>query len=218
MHTLVRSKPVDRESAGRIPALLQEAEKPLVIAGSGAWYADAEKELTTFVEKTGIPAFTSGAGRGVIPDTHPLSFGSSLAIRPGAALHALMSADLVLFLGSRLSLFYIFGDLFRPDAKFIQVDIAPDEIGRNRSVDVGVLSDVKAFLSELNRLVEEREVGAGLRQRFEPWVATVRKAAKDDPGPPAASPTLGTPIKDDHGDSAWTARTPASRWSKPSPP
>jgi acetolactate synthase I/II/III large subunit len=179
MRTSLASRPVDRGSVRKIAELLQAAKNPIVIAGSGAWYADAGQELVEFVEKTGMPAFTSGAGRGVIPDTHPLCFESSLAIRPGAALLALMSADLVLFLGGRLSLFYIFGEIFRSDAKFIQVDIAPEEIGRNRTIDLGVVSDVKALLAELNGLLDEKAIGATLQKQYRPWVETVRQAEKD---------------------------------------
>jgi len=112
--------------------MLEAAQNPVVIAGSGAWYADAGEELQRFIETVGLPLFTGGAGRGVVPDTHPLCFESSLAIRPGAAMMTLMTADLVLFLGSRLSLFFVFGDIFRPRPISIQVDIAPEEIGRNR--------------------------------------------------------------------------------------
>ena len=108
---------MDRENTRKVVDLLKAAKNPVVIAGSGVWYADAGEELIAFVEKTGIPAFTAGAGRGVIPDTHPLCFESSLAIRPGAAMMALMSTDLVLFLGDRLSLFYIFGDIFPAERK-----------------------------------------------------------------------------------------------------
>jgi acetolactate synthase-1/2/3 large subunit len=134
------------------------------------------------VEKAGLPVFTAGAGRGVISDTHPLCFGSSLAIRPGAAFMSLMSTDLVLFLGGRLSLFYIFGDIFPPTAKFIQVDIAPDEIGRNRNVDLGIVSDLKAFLTEANALLDERAIGPALREKFLPWVESVRQFDRDGKG------------------------------------
>jgi acetolactate synthase I/II/III large subunit len=179
VRTSLDSRPVDRESAAKTITLLQAAKSPVIIAGSGAWYSDAERELTAFVERTGIPTFTLGAGRGVIPDTHPLCFESSLAIRPGAAMLSLMSADVVLFVGGRLSLFYIFGEIFRPDAKFIQVDIAPEEIGRNRSIDLGVVSDVKAFLAELNSVVDDRGIGAALQEQNRAWVETVRKADAD---------------------------------------
>jgi acetolactate synthase-1/2/3 large subunit len=119
----------------------------------------------------------------VISDTHPLCFQSSLAIRPGAAFFALASADLVLFLGSRLSLFYLFGDIFRKDAKFIQTDIEAEEIGRNRSVDLGVVGDLRAILGELNRLIDAQGIGEALRGRFQGWVETVRKADADGKAP-----------------------------------
>jgi acetolactate synthase-1/2/3 large subunit len=179
MHTMITSKPVDRENTRKVVDLLKAAKNPIVIGGSGIWYSDAGKEFIEFVEKTGIPAFTAGAGRGVIPDTHPLCFESSLAIRPGAAMLALMSSDLVLFIGGRISLFYIFGDIFPPNAKFIQVDIAPDEIGRNRTVDLGIISDAKAFLAELNGILDEKAFGATLLKQYEPWVEVVRNADRD---------------------------------------
>jgi acetolactate synthase-1/2/3 large subunit len=179
MHTRLESKPVDRENTAKIVDLLKAAKNPVVIAGSGAWYADAGEELIEFVEKTGIPAFTAGAGRGVIPDTHTLCFESSMAIRPGAAMMALLSTDLVLFLGDSLSLFYIFGEIFPSSAKFVQVDILPDEIGRNRTVDLGIVSDIKSFLAELNGILEERAIGATLREHFQPWVETLRSAEKE---------------------------------------
>ncbi len=177
--TVVHSKPVDRENAPKVMNMIMEAKKPVVIAGSGAWYADAGKELVDFVEKTGIPAFTAGAGRGVIPDTHPLCFESSLAIRPGAAMMSLMTTDLVLFLGNRLSLFYIFGDIFPASAKFIQVDISAEEIGRNRHVDLGIVSDLKSFLAEINGIVKERNMSGVLQEQFRPWLENVRQYEKD---------------------------------------
>jgi len=176
MHTTLSSHPVDRENTKKVIDLLKAAKNPIVIGGSGIWYADAEKEFIEFVEKIGIPAFTAGAGRGVLPDTHPLCFESSLAIRPGAAMLALMTTDLVLFLGGRLSLFYIFGEIFPPNAKFIQVDIAADEIGRNRTVDLGIVSDTKAFLKELNGILDEQKIGGTLKAQYQPWVDTTRAA------------------------------------------
>ncbi len=179
IRTNVASKPVDRENTRKVVDLLRTARNPIVIGGSGIWYADAGKAFIEFVEATGIPAFTAGAGRGVIPDTHPLCFGSSLAIRPGAALATLMSADLVLFIGDRLSLFYIFGDIFPANAKFVQVDIAPDEIGRNRTIDLGIVSDAKSFLTELKGVLDEEGAADLLKARYAPWMETVRAADRE---------------------------------------
>jgi len=178
-NTVVNSNPVDLAGAEKIVELLEAAEKPVLIAGSGAWYADAGPELIRFVEKTGVPAMTSALGRGTIPDTHPLCFESSLAIRPGAAFVANASADMVLFLGTRMSLFYIFGELFPQTAKIVHVDIEPEEIGRNRSVDLGMVSDIRELLARCNRVVEERGLGNRLKIRFKGWVDSLVEAEKE---------------------------------------
>jgi len=177
--TVVKSRPVDLEKCKDLLEMIGKASQPLIIAGSGTWYSDAAKELKEFAERTGIPVFTSTLGRGTLPDTHPLCFESSLAIRPGAAMFANMSADLVLFLGNRVSLYYIFGDIFNREAKIIQVDIEPEEIGRNRSVDLAVLSDIKALLNSCNLLLKESNRHQGLPERFREWVSSLRKANED---------------------------------------
>ncbi|MGD2184767.1 MAG: thiamine pyrophosphate-dependent enzyme, partial [Desulfobacterales bacterium] len=127
--------------------------------------------------------FTSALGRGTIADTHPLCFESSLAIRPGAALVANTGADLVLFLGARMSLYYLFGDLFNKEAKIIQVDIEPEEIGRNRSVDLAVVSDVREMLKTGNRLIREKKMSRSLRQRFAGWVSALEQADEEGKAP-----------------------------------
>jgi acetolactate synthase-1/2/3 large subunit len=177
--TRVDSRPVDLEKARETIRLIQAAERPVIIAGSGAWYSDAGAELTAFAEKTGIPTFTSALGRGTISDTHPLCFESSLAIRPGAAMAANMGADLVIFLGGRMSLYYIFGDLFSPAAKIVQVDIQAEEIGRNRSIELGVVSDIREFLRTCNQFLDDQGDTERLRSRFTDWVAQMQKADED---------------------------------------
>ena len=73
-YSVIQSHPVDLDQCRKIIELLQQASQPIVIAGSGTWYSGAGQELIEFVEKTGIPAFTSSLGRGTIPDTHPSMF------------------------------------------------------------------------------------------------------------------------------------------------
>jgi acetolactate synthase-1/2/3 large subunit len=182
-HTVIQSHAVDLDKVEQILAMLEKATQPVIIAGSGAWYADGSSELVEFVEKTGIPAFTSALGRGTISDTHALCFESSLAIRPGAALVANTGADLVLFLGTRMSLYYLFGDLFNAEAKIIQVDIEPEEIGRNRSVDLAVVSDIRELLKAANRIIREKKMSRSLRQRFAGWVSALEQADEEGKAP-----------------------------------
>jgi acetolactate synthase-1/2/3 large subunit len=174
--TRAESGVVDRDKARELLRWLAESEKPMLIAGSGAWYSDAGEELTRFIEATGVPIFTAANGRGVVSDTHPLCFEGALAIRPGSGMHAGMNADLVLVLGNRLNLFCLFGNTYNPQARMVQVDIKPEEIGRNRKIDLPIMSDIRALAAELNELVEREGLGAGLRERFSPWTDELRRA------------------------------------------
>jgi len=174
--TEINSRPADPVNARKMMAWLAEARKPVVIAGSGVWHAHAEDALVEFAEKAGVPVFTSLSGRGTISDEHPLCFESALAIRPGGAFAAYIETDLVILLGTRVGLYYIFGDVFNPEARMVQVDIMPEEIGRNRSVDLPIISDARAFLEECNRIMAAEDGGNGLREQFQEWITTLNAA------------------------------------------
>ncbi len=176
--TQVESKPVDIDAAEKALEMMMSASKPIIIGGSGIWYGNCSKEIAEFAETTGIPVFTFAMGRGVIPDTHPLCFESSLAIRPGAALFASINADVIVLLGTRFSLFNIFGGIFNQSAKIIQVDICSEELGHNRSVDIPIVSDTGAFLRYCLKLLEKKGISS-LVTRFSSWVQELRKAAED---------------------------------------
>ncbi len=175
-HTETNSRPVDLDGVEKALELIEQAQKPLILAGNGAWYAGAEEDLKDFVETSGVPLFTLGLGRGMLPDGHPLCFESSIGIRPGASLAAQSMSDLVVFLGNRISLFYMFGGLIQPTAKVIQVDIQPEEIGRNRSIDLGIFSDIRAFLAQATRRLKEKGAADALKKRLEGWVGELNMA------------------------------------------
>ena len=79
LRSRVESRPTDPAEAREILEMLRAAQSPVVVAGSGVWYADAGEALRGFVERAGIPVFTGNSGRGSISDTHPLCF----AVLPG---------------------------------------------------------------------------------------------------------------------------------------
>jgi len=178
-NTVTESRAVDLEKAEELLKMLGAVEKPVFIAGSGAYYSGAEKEMVEFIEKSGAPGFTSSMGRGVIPDTHALCFEAASSIRPGAASDALTGADLIVLLGNRISLYYAYGDMLNPKAKLVQVDIQPEEIGRNRTIHLGINSDIKALLAALNRMISAKGNSSALRQRFAPWVEYLKVKAKE---------------------------------------
>jgi acetolactate synthase-1/2/3 large subunit len=131
----------------RIIAWLEESERPAILAGGGAWFSGCAKELRQFAELTRIPVFSNGKAHGMVPASHPLS-GRSFA-NLGVAAQAGMEADCVLLLGARLGLFTRGARLIPPGARLIQVDIAAEEIGRNRKVDLGIAADCRETLHAL---------------------------------------------------------------------
>lgn len=175
--TIPEARVVDRGKVLEFGALLLEARKPIFIAGSGAYYSGAGAELKKFIETIGAPVFTSMQGRGVISDTDPLCFGSVNIDRPGCAKHALQNADLWVLLGNRISLAYNMGKGIPKNTKIVQVDIEPEEIGRNRSIDLPVMSDIREFVAECNLVTKERNRGAQFQAQFAPWVAELKDKA-----------------------------------------
>jgi acetolactate synthase-1/2/3 large subunit len=132
----------------RALGLLREAERPVVISGSGIWWADAGAELREFIERTSLPLYTITMAKGVVPDDHPLCLGyADPALNP--AVHtAFKEADLFLVLGKRLDYRLALGGarLFGAAAKFVQVDIHAQELGLNRKLELGIWADVRATL------------------------------------------------------------------------
>ena len=140
---------------------LSKAKQPIILTGSGVIWSQAWTELKSFVEKSGVPFYTTPQGRGVLPDDHPLSF---LTMR-SSAFH---DADLILIIGTRMN--YIIGHAapprFAANATIARVDIDADEIASSpRKVHIGIVGDCKAVLQQLLAAMPGR-VNAG---NYTPW-------------------------------------------------
>jgi acetolactate synthase-1/2/3 large subunit len=149
--------------------LLQQAQRPIILTGSGILWSQAWAELQAFVELTGIPFYTTPQGRGVIPEDHSLSF-------LGARSKAFREADVVLVIGTRLNFVVGFGlpPRWSPEVKVIQVDIHREEIGRNRTIDVGIVGDAQRVLQQLQDVAR----AAFPAPIALPWVEDLRQASK----------------------------------------
>lgn len=171
-NTIVPSNKIEppQETITQAIEMLKASKRPLAIAGSGAWYADAEEELLRFLENVGMPIYTLNFGRGIVSDNHKQCFGAASLSGPVAFKKVSSEADLIILLGIRLSLYIGFGRSFNPDARIIQVDIDPGEIGRNRPADLGIVSDISKFLSQLSRNIEE----SSIEFNYQPWFEQAR--------------------------------------------
>ena len=140
----------DPDRIQRAVRLLNSAKRPLIMAGSSAGATADPEEVERLVETTRIPFVSEDSARALIPDSHPYSIG--LGYLPlNRAAQMVRNADIVLMLGKRLDYTLGYGGYppFNKDVKFIIVDPAPAEIGRARTAEVAVLSDVGPAISQL---------------------------------------------------------------------
>jgi acetolactate synthase-1/2/3 large subunit len=131
--------------------LLAKAERPLILAGTGCLWSGAGQALEAFAVRGGIPVMTRTGGRGVLPDSHRLALSGSLL----DLVTVMSQADTILALGTRFNFMLMYGRLFEPPVKVIQVDIEPTELGFNRGPDVGIFGDIRLVLEALARLIPE---------------------------------------------------------------
>lgn len=140
---------IDSRSAEMAVDLLLKATAPVVLVGTGVDWSGAQKEVQELAELLSLPVATSYTAKGVFPENHPLALGClGVGGRPYAKEFFLKS-DLILALGTTFSegTTMGFGHRTIPDqTKIIQIDIDPDELGRNYPTQLSVQADVKAAL------------------------------------------------------------------------
>lgn len=133
-------------------ALLHKSQKPLVIAGGAAGYTLAGDVMQRFVETTRLPIVTEEQSRGLIADDHPYAFGY-FERGLNRAAGKLRDADVIVLLGRKQD--FVIGFCRPPhvaaNAKIIQIDPSPLEIGRSRGVDVGMVGDVTSVLEQMTK-------------------------------------------------------------------
>ncbi len=149
----------DPGAIDRAVELLRDAERPIIVSSNGVLYSRAWEALRALAERAQIPVVESGAMKGQFPADHELS--------ADAAPQALLSADVVLLVGQYCMPTQ--GEFaFGPDARYIRIDPAAEDIGRNLPIELGIVSDERAALEALAAEMP--------RQRHEAWVAEVAAA------------------------------------------
>jgi len=185
---------------GRIAAagqLLQEAKRPVIVAGGGTIAAGAWEELRGVAEFLGAPVVTTMMGKGVFPEDHPLSgfHGGAKGTTCGNALTA--GADVLLAVGMRFAdettSSYRHGVTYAiPPTRLIHLDLDPTEIGKNYPVEVGIVADARAGLAALLEWLQangaprdyaQSEYLTRISRLRDEWLAQVQKLATSDHTP-----------------------------------
>lgn len=128
--------------------LLEEAQRPVVLAGGGAVYPDASQGIRRLAKRYALPVLTNNKSKGVVPTPGDYAGGSFGAIAAIARREGL-EPDLVLVLGARFGLYTggRRGSVVPECSKVVQVDIEAEEFGRIRDIDISVVAGVDSFVS-----------------------------------------------------------------------
>ena len=142
----------DPSKVAQLLDVLANAERPVIVSGSGILWSEAWDELRAFIDGAGIPFYTTPQGRGVIPEDHPYCY---LTVRSAA----FREADVIIVIGTRMN--YIIGHAepprFSADATIARIDIDEAEINASpRPVDIGIVGDAKAVLEQLTSGLDGR--------------------------------------------------------------
>lgn len=143
-----RSAP-DPDAVVQAAALLEKAQRPVIMAGTAVWWSDAAEPLRQLAERISAPVYLNGAGRGCLPPTHPLFFTSSRR-------KALESADTILAIGTKMDFRLNHGQppLIPAAANVLWFDLAAEDIGVNRGAAVGLVGDVGLSMRQVTEAIK----------------------------------------------------------------
>jgi acetolactate synthase-1/2/3 large subunit len=158
----------------RAAELIDQAKRPIIIAGHGVIWGNASKELLELAEKAQIPVLTTFLGIGAFPESHDLSYGWLGMHGMFYANMAADKADVIIGVGMRFDdrAMGRFKD-FNPTAKIIHIDIDPAEIGKNFPTAVPIVGDAKNVLPALSERVKET--------RHPDWIKWIDQQREEHP-------------------------------------
>ena len=134
----------DPDLVAKAAELIRQAERPVVISGTGVYWHHGEAGLRRLAETAGLPVYMNGLGRGTLPADHPNAFSRTRG-------YALGSADLVVLLGTPLDFRLNFGQppLLPDKYKLIRIDALESDLTHNRAADVGIAGNIGRALELL---------------------------------------------------------------------
>jgi acetolactate synthase-1/2/3 large subunit len=140
-------------------SLIMKAEKPIIMAGGGVILSGAFHELQALAEILMCPVVTTFKGKGAFPENHPLAMGPIGMHGHAEANKIIIEADCIIAIGARFSDRSVGRfDEFGKGMSIIHLDVDPAEIGKNKSVDVAVVGDVKSSLRTIVKMLTTKGI------------------------------------------------------------
>lgn len=157
----------DLSTIGKAIELLLEADRPIIMAGGGVILAGAFSELKVLAELLLAPVVTTFKGKGSFPENHPLAMGPIGMHGHAEANKIILEADCILAIGARFSDRSVGKfDEFGKDMNIIHMDIDPAEIGKNKSVDVAIIGDVKSSMKTVVKMLSKKLIRRSERTQW----------------------------------------------------
>ncbi|MCR8843854.1 biosynthetic-type acetolactate synthase large subunit [Paenibacillus sp. SC116] len=149
---------------------IEEAERPIILAGAGVIHSGAHEELYQFITTAQIPVTTTLLGLGGFPSGHDLWLGMPGMHGTFTANNAIQQADLLINIGARFDDRVTMKlDGFAPHAKIVHIDIDPAEIGKNVPTDIPIVGDIKTTLTQANEAVKRADKADAWRAQLLGW-------------------------------------------------
>jgi acetolactate synthase-1/2/3 large subunit len=171
----------DKEAIAKALEAIKGAEKVVIWAGGGVLTAGAEGELKQLAEALQAPVFTSGNGRGSIPEDHPLCMGP-LTAQPGVG-ETLADADVVIAIGTRFQAGQTRNWSLPLGGKLVHIDADPGVVGRNYKADVPVIGDARLSLAGLLKGLEGAKSDGAYLSRAQELRDATRQQIRGEIGP-----------------------------------
>jgi len=173
----------DPDAVARIADLLAKAERPLILIGKGAAWADAGPAIRALVD-LGIPYVCSPMARGTLPDDHDHFVNA-------ARSQALANADVIVMFGGRFNWIFAMGRRFAENATLVQIDVEPEEFIGGAELDLGLHADARLAATQINDAFGDR----GLNPRAAAWLNLLQeKVRQNEEGARLALTDDSTPI------------------------
>jgi pyruvate oxidase len=182
---------------GRAAVLLDEAEKPLILAGEGC--RDARDELLGLAERLGAPVVRSLRAKDVVPDDHPLCLGGLGLLGTRPAVDAVNDCDLLILAGTD----FPYADFYPKGTRAVQIDLDPGRLGSRHPVEVGLAGHARPTLAALAERVgphEERPFLEKCQEAMRDWTAKMEQTETVDRtplSPQAVARRVGDAAADD---------------------
>ena len=163
VHSIPRPRP-DTARVAQAVTLLKQAQRPIIIAGGGVRYSEAERALVKLAQERGIPVVETIAGKGTLTHDHPVHIGPIGIVGSTSANALAGEADVVLAIGTRLQDFTTGSwSCFARDAKFVAVNTARFDAVKHRSL--ALIGDARETLTELDAALGNWQVDASWLER-----------------------------------------------------